>query len=1097
MLQFSPKPEGLYVCIETHQRIFVSEWTSHADSSSYAGTFLRLRDDGLAVEQDDGRALLLYWSSVANLTVNELRCIHLPDSCPYTLEIVTDGSLRDADLELHYGFIRKGRRIPGLDRTGAWLRSGNDHFILINPLYDIIEAIDQFNDADGQDLEGRMLQWGRISEKLPDDTVIPNHLRSIKITVATGFKLNPFLNESGEPDFDPVLGQWKITLTEGGEEKRKFESNLPRARQSDFAKKFRGLDQVKHRYAIGGSSFIVLSREIEQALVTVRRAQKASLEERCDFLGNVSGHLRGALDDAGEMGVDVDKIFCDDDLSERVIGVGIWVKQILPWIRRASEPWLPPEQLGLRIDSIIVHLEVKELPSLLTQVKAAIKSETKTVVTTDGTEIPAHLTTVSAIEELIRRAAPVQPPISNVKANNEQFKRKKGDKSDQVLLVIDNLESLQFRRERRRSVAGISQIKPCLRSTLLSHQEEAVEWLLRHWEIGSWGSLLADDMGLGKTLEALAFLSCLQTHIRNQGIRDQPILVVAPAGLLRNWRDEHAKHLSGIGLGRAVEAHGAGLKHLKIDKSPPGNELGSNMALPKLNIDKLKRAAWVLTTYETLRDYQHSFGRVHWCAGIFDEAQKIKNPSAQITVAALAMNIDFSLLMTGTPVENRAADIWSLLERVEPGMFGTLKEFSRKHESKDSNSYSTLEELNHVLTSDDGTPQLMLRRLKKDYLPGLPEKNVHTRIVNMPQCQADAYEEVVNHSRVGGSGMLQTLHRLRSISLHPETSGNLSNDQYIQQSARLSETFIILREIAEIGQKTLIFVESREMQGFLIGALRRYFQLPEDVLVINGTVPGKIRKARVDIFQKRRGFDIMLLSPRAGGVGLTLTAANHVIHLSRWWNPAVEDQCTDRVFRIGQNNSIHVYFPMARHPRFGNHSFDLKLDELITRKRDMNQRILSPTTANNEDVQELYRSTILGTEDVTDVDNKHVNLDFLDPVDFENWVLRQLAQTCYEIHRTPLSGDRGADGLAYFRKSGREYTILVQCKRLQPDSKCGRTAVEEVLRAVSEYEIRGEARPLVVTTAHDFTQGAKRLASCKHVELLSRANLHRLRTWKP
>lgn len=1092
VLQFLPTQDGLCVWMETDQRISVSEWTIQANSTNYTGVFLRLRDDGLATEQDDGRVLLVYWSSIANLTVEELRYVSLPEACPYTLEITADGTLPDANFELHYGFVQKGRRILGPERIGAWLRTGNEHFILINPLYDIIEAIDQFNRADDMGIEGRMLQWGNISHKLPNDVSIPNYLRPIKITVATGFKLNPFLNESGEPDFDPVVGRWQTSLTEGEEEKRGFEPALPNARQSDFARKFRGLDQVKHRYAVGGSSYIVLTRKVKQALVTVRRAQKASPEKRRDFLENVSGHLRGALDDAGEMEVDVDNIYYDDELSERVIGVGIWVKQILPWIRRASEPWLPPEQLGLRIGGNIVQLDAKELPDLLNQVNAAIKSGNTTLVTRDGTEIPANLTTVSAIEELIRRTPPVQSPKPTVESNDEQTKNGNDGKSDQVLLVIDNLESLQFRRERRKGASGISQITPKLRSTLLPHQKEAVEWLLRHWEVGNWGSLLADDMGLGKTLEALAFLSCLQTHIRNQ-----PILVVAPTGLLRNWLDEHAKHLSGDGLGRAVEAHGAGLKHLKIHNSPAGNELGSDMALPKLNVDKLRRASWVLTTYETLRDYQHSFGRIHWCAGVFDEAQKIKNPNAQLTVAALAMNIDFAILMTGTPVENRAADIWSLLERVEPGMFGTLKEFSRMHENDDSDSYSALEQLNHALTLENGTPQLMLRRLKKDHLTGLPEKNVHARIVSMPQGQADVYEKAVNRIRNGDERMLQTLHHLRSISLHPEAPGDLSDDQYIQQSARLSETFAILQEISDIRQKALIFIESREMQGFLIGALRRCFQLPEDVLVINGTVSGKTRKERVDVFQNRSGFDIMLLSPRAGGVGLTLTAANHVIHLSRWWNPAVEDQCTDRVFRIGQNNPIHVYFPMARHPHFGNHSFDLKLDELITRKRDMNQRILSPTTANTEDIQELYKSTILGTDDVIDIANEHVNIDLLDPVDFEKWVLSQLAVTCHKICRTPVSGDRGADGLAYFREDGKECTVLVQCKRLQPDAKCGQSAVEEVLRAVSEYEIRGEARPLVVTTARGFTEGAKSLARREHVELFARANLQRLQTWKP
>ena len=195
---------------------------------------------------------------------------------------------------------------------------------------------------------------------------------------------------------------------------------------------------------------------------------------------------------------------------------------------------------------------------------------------------------------------------------------------------------------------GIADAAPVLRTSLLPHQEEALSWLRTHWAVGSWGALLADDMGLGKTLTALAFLSCLQVYARAKSQPAQPMLVVAPTGLLRNWQDEHDKHLSGHGLGHAVEAHGATLRRIR-KRAPVGR--GGELALgqPLLHLEPLEKADWVLTTYETLRDYQHSFGKVRWRAGIFDEAQKIKNPNIRLTEAALAMNIDFTLLMTGTP----------------------------------------------------------------------------------------------------------------------------------------------------------------------------------------------------------------------------------------------------------------------------------------------------------------------------------------------------------------------------------------------------------------------------------------------------------------
>ena len=399
--------------------------------------------------------------------------------------------------------------------------------------------------------------------------------------------------------------------------------------------------------------------------------------------------------------------------------------------------------------------------------------------------------------------------------------------------------------------------------------------------------------------------------------------------------------------------------------------------------------------------------------------------------------------------------------------------------------------------SEPDAPVLMLRRLKENHLSGLPDKRVHRRVVEMPLRQAEEYERLVLGDRQDVS-MLQTLHYLRNVSLHPAAPSGLDIDRYICESARLSETFRILESVADRGEKALLFVESREMQSFLIVALRRRFRLSEDVLVVNGAVSGRTRQARVGLFQDRMGFDVMVLSPRAGGVGLTLTAANHVIHLSRWWNPAVEDQCTDRVFRIGQHRPVHVYLPLAQHPRFGDYSFDLKLDSLMERKREMNRRVLAPVAASEGDVGDLYRSTMMearGGEVARDVRMDGTDVDLLEPTAFEEWVLRQFAEAGYDTRRTPGTGDRGADGLAVSRGDNESHTVIMQCKHTQPDAKCGKEAVEEVLRSVRDYEFPGEARPLVVTNAVGFTASAERLAHQRGVRLVSRQGLWQLRTW--
>ena len=1095
-----PLSDGLVVRIGNKSPLQVTEWTSRSGGVPGVGTFIRLRDDGDAVELDR-HSLCVPWSSVAQLTPEELRFMGLPDAAPFVLQVTANGAIHDPNFKLRYGYVRDGRRILGVQRQGAWLYAGGIDFVLLDPLYSIAEAIDQFRRHEDSNLELRLLRWGQIAEMLPAEVVVEDDsLRSLNIVVASSFELDPFPDKNGEPDFDPVIGRRETRKTETGDTDQVFARVLPVARQREFARRFRGLRRVKHRYAAGGSTFVVLTPEVERALGAVRRAQAGTADERREFLKNASGYLRGAVSD--DESIDLDAVFSDDGLSERVRGVGIWVEKVLPWIVRPAEPWLPPEKLGFRIGEQWVLLSPRELPTVVDRIKEAASRGERTFRLNDGTEVPTEPSTIEAAEELLRRAQPIQRP-DGVRERPETDESGGPGKSSQVLLVIDNLETLRFHHERTERKSGISAILIGLRSDLMPHQRECLNWLQGHWEAGNPGVLLADDMGLGKTFEALAFLSRLKAHVQAHHLPHRPMLVVAPTGLLRNWRDEHDKHLLGPGLGRIVEAHGRGLRKLRKTGGPSARRGGElTFGQPLLNEVVLKDADWVLTTYETLRDYQHSFGRVRWLAGVFDEAQKIKNPGARVTDAALAMNVDFSIMMTGTPVENRPADIWSILDRAEPGGFGTLKEFSRQYEKSDGHREESLVELHDRLTHPGkaNTPALMLRRLKEDHIPRLPDKVVHRREVEMPPLQAETYQEIVLDEARGGR-MLQTLQALRSVSLHPSSPEGCSIESYIRESARLLETIRILDEIVHCGEKALLFVEARAMQDFLIVALRRRYRLPEDVLVINGAVSGKVRKDRVDTFQRRAGFDVMILSPRAGGVGLTLTAANHVIHLSRWWNPAVEDQCTDRVFRIGQRRTVHVYLPLARHPRFGNYSFDLKLDQLMNRKRRMNRRVLAPVTATKADMRDLFSSTMTDARSGAPciyMPGNQIDVDLLEPAAFEEWVLRQFQSAGYETRLTPRSGDRGADGLAFSGIGGRKHTIIVQCKHTQGDRKCDWVAVDEVLNSLSSYDsiIKGEPVPMVVTNAVGFTFQAVVQAKRRNVRLIDRHQLHLLRSFR-
>jgi hypothetical protein len=489
------------------------------------------------------------------------------------------------------------------------------------------------------------------------------------------------------------------------------------------------------------------------------------------------------------------------------------------------------------------------------------------------------------------------------------------------------------------------------------HQAEAFGWLTEAWTRKLPGVLLADDMGLGKTFQSLLFLRWLRASV----VHPRPILIVAPTGLLRTWQAEIAQHLAPRALGLVVEAFGSALRQLRTG---PGNDIRGGST--RLDVDGWDEAGVVLTTYETMRDYHMSFARIRFAAIIYDEAQKLKNPASQMTRAAKALNSDLQLAMTGTPVENRLQDLWSIADIVYPGFLGTSQEFEAAYPASDRDALQALQSL--LIERDDGLPPFMLRRMKDEILTGLPEKRSRKYLVEMPPAQAQAYDHVLARARAlrqsGQKGaMLKVLHMLRGRSLHPYPPHGIDDvEAYIDQSARLKKTFQILEEVARAGEKVLIFCEDLEMQAFLAMAVQDRFALRRLPACISGEVAGPRRQDLVSAFQSAQpGFDVMILSPKAGGVGLTITAANHVIHLSRWWNPAVEDQATDRVYRIGQTRPVSVHIPIATHPdpTIGPFSFDHRLDALMERKRALSRGLLMPPES-EADIEELLSGVLDG-----------------------------------------------------------------------------------------------------------------------------------------
>ncbi|RLB03076.1 MAG: hypothetical protein DRG59_12100 [Deltaproteobacteria bacterium] len=403
-------------------------------------------------------------------------------------------------------------------------------------------------------------------------------------------------------------------------------------------------------------------------------------------------------------------------------------------------------------------------------------------------------------------------------------------------------------------------------------------------------------------------------------------------------------------------------------------------------------------------------------------------------------------------------------------------------------------ELKKLLEGED--PEVMLRRMKEDHLEGLPSKRSEILETTMSKVQADAYSKVLAEIRDSSSepgSMLKALQALRSISLHPYAALDTDiDDDYISHSARLKATIGILDSIYKQGEKALVFLESLDLQQLLVPYLQKRYHLSSPPMIINGKVSGQKRQERVGIFQNKNNktFDVMILSPKAGGVGLTLTAANHVIHLSRWWNPAVEDQCTDRVFRIGQNKDVTVYYPLAVHPDSNTSSFDKNLHYLLEKKRRLSRDVLTPPSGTDQDLTDLFGKTVGRDTDFGKTDISFDQIDILEPVAFERFILGELSRCGYEGRMTPRTGDHGADGIALAPKGSGKNNLIIQCKHTQGTLPCKEDAVIEIINSLEYYQdLPKPFKAVVVTNAHGFTKKAKEIAGNKSVMLIDRYSL--------
>lgn len=655
------------------------------------------------------------------------------------------------------------------------------------------------------------------------------------------------------------------------------------------------------------------------------------------------------------------QIYFDEELfdlkefySDRVIEIGLYKPKFYGFICPYKSEWIPGFTIEDKYNgnTNVILKEEKDIQEFEDAIKDA---ESKKSPDIDFRGYKLDYEEAKGILKIAKK----QNANPRQKVEFDENKKK-------ILIIEENAESLGYR------VDSIDTSSPMVYKfhevdvlkegfALKNHQREGVAWLQYLTKSKDKGCLLADDMGLGKTLQILYFI---QWHKKFYNKWKKPYLIVAPVSLLDNWNNEIKKFLKDSSI-EPVILHGDIISKKRNDN----------------DIDWLKTRDIILTNYETVRSCQFNICAVDYAVVILDEAQKIKTPGTYVTCASKALKGDFKIAMTGTPVENTFVDLWCIMDFAIPGLLGNAKDFASNYQHPLKKGDTDVVGLGKELRERMGV--FFMRRCKTDVLKDLPEKTERKHEVIMSSIQEERYLKAIRLAQNvlddgNGTAMLELLYKLRRISESPYVADDSADietipiNDLIDSSAKVQVTIDILHSIHKKGEKAIIFCVYKESQRMLQRIIaNRFGVMPKiingDTKVISSsktrnTESNYSRQQAIDKFEAQEGFNVIIMSPIAAGMGLNVTAANHVIHFGRHWNPAKESQATDRAYRIGQQKPVTVYYPItALPPERKFKSFDQTLDDLLSKKSKLADATLFPSEATEvrlDDFKELLSQTL-------------------------------------------------------------------------------------------------------------------------------------------
>lgn len=974
--------------------------------------------DDISINEIDGNLYVsIALGLISDLSEDEKRFLGLPDSFPYDIVMESENTVIDKTFRIYetYNIDYPSGLIINGNRNECLINTKQSQYLIDYELSQHLDKITAINTGEREDNYFAISEVQKIQKTYP-----------IKSSREISLNTIEFLNEI------------KLDFEENNDG-----INLTAIIKSNTINQPINLERsIRSNYRSEDDKRIILKNKNKELLKKIKDKKNISgwvedeqKSELADFLKNPKQFL-GLGDDEIKI-VNLSELY-----GSRVIGIGEYIPKYYSFlIPDSNNQWVPSVKITNENTGKSQLLTVKdtiEYKQLAKSYNSAQANKQDFVLWKDK-------------EYKLEDVKESLPRLYNIISKKKNAPK---SRSNQALLIDENITELTYTTEpldiafidKKPTFETISNLSEDI--ILYDYQQHGVSHMQSLFSRGLPGILLADDMGLGKTLQVLYFLEWYAQKTKSC----KPCLIIAPVSLLKNWQNEYSKFFT---------QHSYNIEVLTSDKVP------TTIVNPEL-IERLSQKNILLTNYETFRNSQLIFASIDYGIIALDEAQRIKTPNTQITnaIKALEGKADFKIAMTGTPVENTLIDFWSIVDFLFPSLLSSAKTFHSTYQKPIIEDAKIREQKIKELKNTVG--QLYLRRLKEDVLGNkLPTKYLHRIECKMTKPQADFYNLVIQESE---KQSLTIIHKLKlicdsSLLLNYDPM-RIEIDEILNSSSRLIETVNILQQIKDKQEKVIIFSEYRKTQKMLNKVILELFNI--NVRIINGETKNEdtkkqlSRQTLIDNFQCQKGFNVIIMSPLAAGVGLNVVGANHVIHYSRHWNPAKEAQATDRVYRIGQTKDVHVYNLITTYEEYD--TFDVILEKLLRSKATLAKEALCPSEVLEvtpvemmEQMAGAFNSQIHYSE------NKISPSDFnnFDPITFETAIAALFSKNGYDVKLTPKTNDKGADIVC----CSSDINYLIQVKK--SSSLLNISPLQEILGAIPIYErvFQKKFTPLIISNS--------------------------------